>query len=135
VKTFRHAVSLDEHRAKFKANLWNRQTPEEKNLGLDINRSRRERLRELEVIKNGHHSKEAHKQPTSPVTPRGKRGSGGATLWKLDNDSDRRMDQYETIYSDAGDEPTDVEEVWFAVCIGCFLWRQALYAYLLSLPH
>jgi uncharacterized protein (DUF2235 family) len=24
VRTFRHAVSLDEHRAKFKANLWHR---------------------------------------------------------------------------------------------------------------
>jgi uncharacterized protein (DUF2235 family) len=29
VKTFRHAVSLDERRAKFKANLWNRPNPVE----------------------------------------------------------------------------------------------------------
>jgi len=34
VKTFRHAVSLDEHRAKFKANLWNRPNAEEAKLGL-----------------------------------------------------------------------------------------------------
>lgn len=34
VKTFRHAVSLDEHRAKFKANLWNRPNEKEAKLGL-----------------------------------------------------------------------------------------------------
>ncbi|CAK5284887.1 unnamed protein product [Mycena citricolor] len=34
VKTFRHAVSLDEHRAKFKANLWNVPTSDEATLGL-----------------------------------------------------------------------------------------------------
>ncbi|TFK26834.1 hypothetical protein FA15DRAFT_692857 [Coprinopsis marcescibilis] len=35
VRTFRHAVALDERRAKFKANLWNRPTKEEEKLGLD----------------------------------------------------------------------------------------------------
>ncbi|KAL0577269.1 hypothetical protein V5O48_004726 [Marasmius crinis-equi] len=34
VHTFRHAVSLDERRAKFKANLWNRPTEHEAKLGL-----------------------------------------------------------------------------------------------------
>jgi len=34
VKTFRHALSLDERRSKFKANLWNRPTKTEVNLGL-----------------------------------------------------------------------------------------------------
>ncbi|KAJ7206376.1 hypothetical protein GGX14DRAFT_568347 [Mycena pura] len=33
VRTFRHAVSLDEHRAKFKANLWNWPSDAEKKLG------------------------------------------------------------------------------------------------------
>jgi uncharacterized protein (DUF2235 family) len=33
IKTFRHAVSLDEHRAKFKANLWNCPTEQEAKLG------------------------------------------------------------------------------------------------------
>jgi hypothetical protein len=33
VRTFRHAVALDERRAKFKANLWNRPSAEEARLG------------------------------------------------------------------------------------------------------
>ncbi|KDQ30789.1 hypothetical protein PLEOSDRAFT_1035733 [Pleurotus ostreatus PC15] len=33
VRTFRHAVALDERRAKFKANLWNKPLPHEENLG------------------------------------------------------------------------------------------------------
>lgn len=35
VRTFRHAISLDEHRAKFKANLWNRPNANESKLGID----------------------------------------------------------------------------------------------------
>jgi uncharacterized protein (DUF2235 family) len=34
VKTFRHAVALDERRAKFKANLWNRPNPKEQLLSV-----------------------------------------------------------------------------------------------------
>ncbi|KAJ7598621.1 hypothetical protein C8J56DRAFT_1039510 [Mycena floridula] len=34
VRTFRHALSLDERRAKFKANLWNRPQDDEASLGL-----------------------------------------------------------------------------------------------------
>jgi uncharacterized protein (DUF2235 family) len=34
VRTFRHAVALDERRAKFKANLWNRPTAKEQTLGI-----------------------------------------------------------------------------------------------------
>jgi hypothetical protein len=34
VRTFRHAVSLDERRAKFKANLWNRPNTVEVKLGI-----------------------------------------------------------------------------------------------------
>lgn len=33
MRTFRHALSLDEHRAKFKANNWNRPTVFEAHLG------------------------------------------------------------------------------------------------------
>jgi len=115
VKTFRHALSLDEHRAKFKANLWNRPKTGEKDLGVNIHQSRRERLQELDVI-NGD-SKENVKPQTSPVTPRGKASRrGGATLLKLDTNSDRVMDRYEMMYSSGDDEQTDVEEVWFAGC-------------------
>ena len=34
VRTFRHAVALDERRAKFKANLWNRPYPTEQVLSV-----------------------------------------------------------------------------------------------------
>jgi len=37
VRTFRHAVALDERRAKFKANLWNRPNTEEAKLGSNYN--------------------------------------------------------------------------------------------------
>ncbi|KAF8527212.1 hypothetical protein JB92DRAFT_2826294 [Gautieria morchelliformis] len=33
IKTFRHAVSLDEHRATFRVNLWHRSTAKERELG------------------------------------------------------------------------------------------------------
>lgn len=36
VRTFRHAVALDERRAKFKANLWNRPTATELGYGSDV---------------------------------------------------------------------------------------------------
>jgi uncharacterized protein (DUF2235 family) len=55
VKTFRHAVSLDEHRAKFKANLWNRPNAEEATLGL--------KPETLAVHKSGHH--DPHKTHSS----------------------------------------------------------------------
>lgn len=34
VRTFRHAVALDERRAKFKVNLWNRPNTQEATLGV-----------------------------------------------------------------------------------------------------
>jgi uncharacterized protein (DUF2235 family) len=33
IKTFRHALALDEHRAKFMPNCWNKPTPAEEELG------------------------------------------------------------------------------------------------------
>lgn len=38
IRTFRHAVSLDEHRAKFKPDLWNRPNEEEEQLGAENQR-------------------------------------------------------------------------------------------------
>ncbi|KAG6865547.1 hypothetical protein C0991_001551 [Blastosporella zonata] len=35
VRTFRHAVALDERRVKFKANLWNRPNVKESTLGIE----------------------------------------------------------------------------------------------------
>jgi len=36
VRTFRHALSLDERRVKFKANVWNRPEPDEVDLGTGV---------------------------------------------------------------------------------------------------
>ncbi|KAJ3802202.1 hypothetical protein GGU11DRAFT_673408 [Lentinula aff. detonsa] len=40
VRTFRHAVSLDERRAKFKANLWNRPNANEETLGISSSKKK-----------------------------------------------------------------------------------------------
>jgi uncharacterized protein (DUF2235 family) len=42
VKTFRHAVALDERRAKFKANLWNRPSEVAQQLGINLHRRQHE---------------------------------------------------------------------------------------------
>ncbi|KAL6304814.1 hypothetical protein BKA93DRAFT_250549 [Sparassis latifolia] len=51
IRTFRHAVSLDEHRAKFKANLYNHPTERETQLGLQAG----------EMPKSGHKSARSKK--------------------------------------------------------------------------
>jgi uncharacterized protein (DUF2235 family) len=42
VRSFRHAVALDERRAKFKANLWNRPNAKEKSLGIEGQKTKSE---------------------------------------------------------------------------------------------
>ncbi|KAJ4490904.1 hypothetical protein J3R30DRAFT_3694791 [Lentinula aciculospora] len=66
VRTFRHAVSLDERRAKFKANLWNWPNAQEETLGISSKKEHKPKkahkthsLRALEAKYNKDHS-----QPT-----------------------------------------------------------------------
>ncbi|KAJ7584625.1 hypothetical protein C8J56DRAFT_951454 [Mycena floridula] len=59
VHTFRHAVSLDEHRAKFKANLWNRPTEQEQ--ALSVTDQETQKKKHDEMHKKGTASK-AHMQ-------------------------------------------------------------------------
>ncbi|KAJ8096302.1 hypothetical protein PM082_011457 [Marasmius tenuissimus] len=91
VRTFRHAISLDERRAKFKANLWNRPNDAESRLGL--------------AHKNHHHAVGEHCD--EPINKNvGHRGP-------------RKMNPLRALerkYSKDHDLPTDVEEVWFAGC-------------------
>ena len=47
VRTFRHAVSLDERRAKFKANLWNRPNVVEENLGISDKQKKKKKEGDL----------------------------------------------------------------------------------------
>jgi hypothetical protein len=52
IKTFRHAVSLDERRAYFKANLWNYPTPDELKLGVSKSSRTRNVLKQLGYREN-----------------------------------------------------------------------------------
>ncbi|KAL0061353.1 hypothetical protein AAF712_011811 [Marasmius tenuissimus] len=92
VRTFRHAVSLDERRAKFKANLWNRPTAREEKLGLKH---------------KGHsHAEGEHcDEPAGKLPEHRKPGHKGKSLKAL-----------ERKYSSVRSAATDIEEVWFAGC-------------------
>ncbi|KAM6490034.1 Uncharacterized alpha/beta hydrolase domain (DUF2235) domain containing protein [Amanita muscaria] len=111
VNTFRHAVSLDEHRSKFKANLWNRPNDHEKNLGIDNRMVNINKLQELQIIKQ-----DRGDEPTPTVRKR--TSNGGATLFRLSTQDDHTQDRLEMLFTDKNDTLTDVEEVWFAVYIG-----------------
>ncbi|KAG5351898.1 hypothetical protein C0989_004619 [Termitomyces sp. Mn162] len=88
VKTFRHAIALDERRAKFKANLWNRPNDHEQTLGVHTVRLPTPDL-------DNDHDVRRHTKVSA----------------------DRILDRYEKLYSIDGDDvKTDVEEVWFAGC-------------------
>ncbi|KAG6917743.1 hypothetical protein DXG01_001281 [Tephrocybe rancida] len=83
VRTFRHAVALDERRAKFKANLWNRPNPQEASLGVEGQKPDVPQEREPNSVPSEH-----------------------ARLGR--NASLRKMEQK---YSETSQHPTDIEEV------------------------
>ncbi|PFH47920.1 hypothetical protein AMATHDRAFT_6302 [Amanita thiersii Skay4041] len=119
VRTFRHAISLDEHRAKFKTNLWNRPNDEELKLGIHSTHSDEKDI----LCDDDQHEDDAHSHEHSANgdtskgngAPKGKRGKRGARIWTMDNDTDQAMNRYESIYSERR-QPSDIEEVWFAGC-------------------
>ncbi|TEB20951.1 hypothetical protein FA13DRAFT_1742565 [Coprinellus micaceus] len=88
VRTFRHAIALDERRAKFKVNHWSRATQEEALRSITDQRAARREKRE-----------EARK----------------AKQEKEKRDHKGHLHHYEARYSAIRHE-TDVEEVWFAGC-------------------
>ncbi|KAJ3488331.1 hypothetical protein NLI96_g2925 [Meripilus lineatus] len=109
VKVFRHAVSLDERRAKFKANLFNRPTKKEQALGT--------------------HPGEMPKAGADVVTintaPNGANGANGAhnkesSLKKKNGNSERKkqrqMEREFSMNDGCHSQETDVLEVWFAGC-------------------
>ena len=143
VRTFRHAVSLDERRAKFKMNLWNRPTEEEQKLALNVdvdhlnripNHFQEQQKHGEEGAKNPKHrheqgsSSSPSSQP-SKIQPRINGHDTKAHIQKsgleldgeilvLDNAEDKAMNRFESIYSDRCDGPTNVDEVWFSGCHG-----------------
>jgi uncharacterized protein (DUF2235 family) len=146
VRTFRHAVSLDERRAKFKMNLWNRPTEEEQKLALNVDVDHLNRIPNHFQEPQKHNEKDAknpkhrHEQGSSSspssqpsIQPRinghGTRGGGephmknsglelDGEILVLDNAEDKAMNRFESIYSDRCDGPTNVDEVWFSGCHG-----------------
>ncbi|KAF9258241.1 hypothetical protein L218DRAFT_877561 [Marasmius fiardii PR-910] len=93
VRYFRHALSLDEHRAKFKPNLWHHQPQGQENLGLPPG---------------------AMPKVRRPGRGGSKGGQDGPD--PPERNSTKSMKELERQYSGGGDCTTDVEEVWFAGC-------------------
>ncbi|KAJ6585672.1 hypothetical protein B0H19DRAFT_1110417 [Mycena capillaripes] len=106
VRTFRHAVSLDERRAKFKANLWNFPNDQEKKLGTHT-------PPETPTIKRKtpQHGWSLPNLPPMPKIPTHLRSSS-------EPDDDVEQTKYETEFTKRHHKtrPTDVLEVWFAGC-------------------
>ncbi|KAG6866325.1 hypothetical protein C0991_005792 [Blastosporella zonata] len=101
VRTFRHAISLDERRAKFKPNFWNRPTDGEQALGVHTVRIP---TPEPKYRKNG-----------KAVDAKGEHVHEHSV--KSESKEDKKLSQFENIYSDKDTHhKTDIEEVWFAVC-------------------
>ncbi|KAF7293898.1 DUF2235 domain-containing protein [Mycena chlorophos] len=86
VRTFRHAMALDERRAKFKVNFWNRPDEKEQNLGTT--------------------------GTTPPVASTSSHASG--SLPKPSKQHSHQL--LEQRYARDRSVPTDIEEVWFAGC-------------------
>ena len=120
VRTFRHALSLDERRAKYKTNLWNRPRVHETTdddmprpgspLGMMVRASSPiPDPADEDIDKN----------------PRHKRLSSEA--------EERVLRRYEQLYAERQRQPTDAEEVWFAVssCRKC--WYKYAYHFGITL--
>ncbi|KAK0243677.1 hypothetical protein EDD85DRAFT_945002 [Armillaria nabsnona] len=94
IRTFRHAVSLDEHRAKFKANLWN--WPSVRDLKLST--------------KTSPLSSQDNTMDSSVHIPEMEPG----IEWSPDDEED--LQKSERLHSPPAAQQTDIEEVWFAGC-------------------
>ncbi|SJK99185.1 uncharacterized protein ARMOST_02475 [Armillaria ostoyae] len=99
IRTFRHALSLDEHRAKFKANLWN--VPTTKDLKLSTPKSSPLSSRKNTVDSRLHKPWHIH---------------GLESGIKLCSEDEKLFEKMEELHSSPSARPTDVEEVWFAGC-------------------
>ncbi|TFK33598.1 hypothetical protein BDQ12DRAFT_690919 [Crucibulum laeve] len=135
VRTFRHALALDERRAKFKANLWNRPNAKEEKLGIHRQQNPTPNL-PSNVAPPTHSSGfvptfkdlgPTFRDLAATLSPTGngdvnKRSSAGAEKPKKRSSTDkepedeRKLSHMERIYSERAERPTDIEEVWFSGC-------------------
>lgn len=100
VRTFRHAVSLDERRAKFKANLWNRPNGKESTLGTSTT------IASTDVP--------AIKPDVVPVTPIAKAKDPKRPATHKQHSTLRQLERQNSHRH--GGQPTDIKEVWFSGC-------------------
>ncbi|KAF8527210.1 hypothetical protein JB92DRAFT_3087166 [Gautieria morchelliformis] len=116
IKTFRHAVSLDEHRVKFRANLWHRSTAKENELGTQKGQMPRagKSFGGKTVTGDAANDKRQPTPENQPVADTDK-SSGTPERSKKHPRRPGKFSMLEGIY-DTGRYETDVLEVWFAGC-------------------
>ncbi|KAG8680219.1 hypothetical protein FRC11_002790, partial [Ceratobasidium sp. 423] len=141
IRVFRHAVALDERRAKFKANMWGRATEDEEKLGADGKRGIYIRKKTLsgvnlssfvkgweEVVdkmkgdhgkdKDGHpKEKEGRKKKSEDAEPRGDHDHEDDDEKKSGHGHAPEVSHHEGQDCSTAEErehETDVKEVWFA---------------------
>lgn len=120
VRTFRHAVALDERRAKFKANLWNRPNDEEVKLGLHTKSHPLVREQSFDEPPNedNRDRKNGYEKRGTKTTGEVIFGSSSKQKKRVvmkEDEQDRELNALERMYSEMSDKVTDIEEVWFAV--------------------
>jgi hypothetical protein len=103
VRTFRHAVALDEHRVKFKANLWNRPNAAEVVLGEELKHKK-------EKKKNGGYWNLGSSMTSSFYD------SASAVVAEVEGPNKPKLKELERRFEKPRDKPTDIEEVWFTGC-------------------
>jgi len=106
IRVFRHAVALDERRAKFKANLWGRSTEADEKLGADGKKGKYHR---------------AQRQGSSGGMWSYVTGGGGGDSRGRHREEDAKKpakaihrDGHDYASADERKHETDVQEVWFA---------------------
>lgn len=160
VRKFRHAVSLDERRSKFKIDLWRSPTEDEQKLANQKPEHFQELQKQHEEDKK-HSARLVHEHSTTlsrlqvkingqdTSSNDGGKGSDGLqfrtekrglnfngeliVLEDLEKE-DERMGYWEATYPDRYSGPTDVDEVWFAGCHGG-MWQFDAFLYFTSTPY
>lgn len=137
VRVFRHAVSLDERRAKFKANLYNRPTAEEKDLGVKAGDMPKARMEtpgvhvEPEKVKVPA-KKDSLGKKKQKLRKTNKNGDGDRTESESDPEWQNEMERRFSMMGSEQPLEIDVLEVWFAGCHCGKLLAPAHLAYFLT---
>jgi uncharacterized protein (DUF2235 family) len=127
VRTFRHAISLDERRSKYQPHFWNRSTPCEARLGVKASSVRPAPPCVLAAALVDEEVPSAPNPPSVsyPSEKQPENGNAGDdSQKKAERDTgapnDKDLDTMEAMSSSSSlgtlESSTDVEEVWFAGC-------------------